>query len=108
MTGRQISAGDALSGLLRRGTAVRLGIWMNLPRHGQIYRMRRFARTLRQDIAAARDAVHEPWSNGQAEGQINKLKPALTASHPNDAVAGREPAPRLNPTHAHGNMTTLP
>jgi Transposase len=36
--------------------------------------MRRFARTLRQDIGAVRIAMLEPWSNGQTEGQINRLK----------------------------------
>jgi transposase len=36
--------------------------------------MRRFARTLRQDMTAVSNAVLEPWSNGQAEGQINRLK----------------------------------
>jgi transposase len=39
-----------------------------------IYAMQRFAKTIRQDLAAARNAVSEPWSNGQTEGQINKLK----------------------------------
>ena len=36
--------------------------------------IRRFARTIRQDIEAVGNAVLEPWSNGQTEGQINKLK----------------------------------
>jgi len=36
--------------------------------------MRRFVRTLRQDIEAVRNAVLELWSNGQTEGQINRLK----------------------------------
>jgi hypothetical protein len=36
--------------------------------------MRRFAKTLRQDIDAVQNAVTEPWSNGQTEGQINRLK----------------------------------
>ena len=36
--------------------------------------MRRFARTLRQDLAAVRNAITETWSNGQTEGQINRLK----------------------------------
>jgi transposase len=36
--------------------------------------MQRFARTIRQDLDAVRNAVLEPWSNGQTEGQINKLK----------------------------------
>ena len=36
--------------------------------------MQRFARTLKQDIDAVRNAVTETWSNGQTEGQINRLK----------------------------------
>jgi transposase len=36
--------------------------------------MRRFAKTLRQDKSAVQNAVTEPWSNGQTEGQINRLK----------------------------------
>ena len=36
--------------------------------------MRRFARTLRQNIEAVRNAALETWSNGQTEGQINRLK----------------------------------
>jgi transposase len=36
--------------------------------------MQRFARTIRQDLEAVRNAMLEPWSNGQPEGQINKLK----------------------------------
>jgi transposase len=33
-----------------------------------------FAKGLRQDYAAVRAALEEPWSSGQAEGQINRLK----------------------------------
>lgn len=33
-----------------------------------------FAAGLRQDYAAVRAALTEPWSSGQAEGQINRLK----------------------------------
>jgi transposase len=36
--------------------------------------MQRFAKTIRQDLEAVRNAMSEPWSNGQTEGQINKLK----------------------------------
>ena len=39
-----------------------------------IYVMRRFAKTIRQDLEAVRNAMSEPWSNGQTEGQINRLK----------------------------------
>jgi transposase len=33
-----------------------------------------FARVLRRDINAVCNAIDLPWSNGQAEGQINRLK----------------------------------
>lgn len=33
-----------------------------------------FARGLRRDQAAVAAALREPWSNGQTEGQINRLK----------------------------------
>jgi transposase len=36
--------------------------------------MQRFAKTIRQDLEAVRNGMSEPWSNGQTEGQINKLK----------------------------------
>jgi|TARA_B100002051_G_scaffold263306_1_gene286885 transposase len=34
----------------------------------------RFARTLHRDINAVRNAIELPWNNGQAEGQVNRLK----------------------------------
>jgi transposase len=91
MTDRQIVNVDALKaasadfttmrslamrfrGLLRGGTAEKLDMWLNDAGKCGIYGMRRFVRTLRQDIEAVRNAVLEPWSNGQTEGQINKLK----------------------------------
>jgi transposase len=61
-------------GLLRGGTAEKLDAWLEDARKSGIYGMQRFARTLRQDIEAVRNAVLEPWSNGQTEGQINRLK----------------------------------
>ncbi len=33
-----------------------------------------FVRGLTKDLAAVRAAIAEPWSNGQTEGQVNKLK----------------------------------
>jgi transposase len=34
----------------------------------------RFASVLWRDIDAVKNAIELPWSNGQAEGQINRLK----------------------------------
>ena len=61
-------------GLLRGSTVERLDIWLNDARASGIYGMRRFVRTLRQDIEAVRNAGLTHWSNGQTEGQINRLK----------------------------------
>ena len=61
-------------GLLRGGTADRLNIWLQDARKSGICGLRRFARVIRQDIEAVRNAVLEPWSNGQTERQPIKLK----------------------------------
>jgi transposase len=91
MTARQVANVDALKaasaeftamrdlamrfrGLLRGGTPERLDAWLIDARASGVYAMQRFARTIRQDLEAVRNAVLEPWSNGQTEGQINKLK----------------------------------
>ena len=91
MTARQVANVDALKaawaefaamrhlamrfrGLLRSGTPEKLDAWLIDARASGIYAMQRFARTIRQDLEAVRNAVLEPWSNGQTEGQINKLK----------------------------------
>ena len=91
MTARQVATVDALKaasaeftamrrlamrfrGLLRGGTAKGLDAWLIDARASGIYGMQRFARTMRQDLEAVRNAVSEPWSNGQTEGQINRLK----------------------------------
>jgi transposase len=39
-----------------------------------LYAMQQFARTLRGDIDAVRNAIAERRSNGQTEGQINRPK----------------------------------
>ena len=61
-------------GLLRGGTPQGLDAWLIDARASGICAMQRFARTIRHDLEAVGNAVLEPWSNGQTEGQINKLK----------------------------------
>lgn len=36
--------------------------------------LRHFALGIQQDYAAVRAALATPWSNGQTEGQVNRLK----------------------------------
>ena len=61
-------------GLLRGGTAEGLDAWLIDARASGISAMQRFAKTIRQDLEAVRNAMPKPWSNGQTEGQINRLK----------------------------------
>jgi hypothetical protein len=66
-----------------RGCPDRIMRWPILPRqHADprdadrtgLYRMRCFARNLRQDVAAVRNAITETWSNSQTERQTNRSK----------------------------------
>ena len=50
------------------------GSWLDDARHSGIRALQQFARMLSRDIDAVRNAIAEPWSSGQAEGQINRLK----------------------------------
>ena len=66
--------GMRFRGILRSKSADKLDAWLHDAQQSGLYAMQRFVRTLRQDIGAVRSAVTERWSNGQTEGQINRLK----------------------------------
>jgi hypothetical protein len=61
-------------GILRGGDVDKLTVWLHDADRSALYGIRRFAHTLRLDLAAVRNAITETWSNGQTEGQINRLK----------------------------------
>jgi transposase len=61
-------------GIMRSGDIDKLTGWIDDVRHSGIYAMQRFGKSLLQDLDAVRHAMTEPWSNGQTEGQINRLK----------------------------------
>jgi len=61
-------------GILRGNDPEKLGQWLIDARTCGISSMKRFAQTLSRDLDAVKNAVTEIWSNGQAEGQINRLK----------------------------------
>lgn len=56
---------------LRAHPGIRIIGWLNEAEDSMIAS---FARGLRSDCAAVTAALREPWSNGQTEGQINRLK----------------------------------
>jgi transposase len=51
-----------------------LDAWLTEARACGVGAVETFAAGLEQDGAAVRAALTLPWSNGQAEGQINRLK----------------------------------
>jgi transposase len=61
-------------GLLMGSSIEKLDVWLPDAQLSGVYAMQRFARAARQDFDDVRNAVLEPWSNGQTEGQINRLK----------------------------------
>ncbi|QVL33902.1 ISL3 family transposase [Telmatocola sphagniphila] len=48
--------------------------WLQKVEASSVLELKRFAQGLRNDEAAVRAAVTLPWSNGQVEGQVNRLK----------------------------------
>lgn len=60
--------------IMRNRDVGALNGWIKEASYCGIHAMQQYARTLKADLDAVRNAVIEPWSNGQAEGQINRLK----------------------------------
>ncbi|ASY66459.1 Mobile element protein (plasmid) [Sinorhizobium sojae CCBAU 05684] len=62
------------NGILRGKRSAPLEEWIDDAIDSELIPIMRFARVLRRDIDAVNNAIEMPWSNGQAEGQINRLK----------------------------------
>ncbi|QEL26840.1 transposase [Bosea sp. F3-2] len=88
------------NGILRGKRSASLDAWSDDAIDTELTPIMRFARVLRRDIAAVNNAIELPWSNGQAEGQINRLK---TLKRAMDGRAGPEllRARMLPPLHAN-------
>jgi hypothetical protein len=63
-----------LRGILRSRNPEVLDEWIDDAIDSELTAMMRFASVLRRDTHAVKNAIELPWSNGQAEGQINRLK----------------------------------
>ena len=74
-------------GILKGADPGKLGPWLDDALSSRIHRMRQFAIKLRQDAAAVRNAITEVWSNGQVEGQINRLKTLKRAMYGRAGIA---------------------
>jgi transposase len=60
--------------LVRERDADGLGSWLDRARESGVQELRGFADHLQRDRAAVDAALTSPWSNGQTEGQITRLK----------------------------------
>jgi transposase len=60
--------------LLRERKADALDGWLRDALQSAVVELNTFARGLQRDEAAVRHALALPWSNGQVEGQVNRLK----------------------------------
>ena len=60
--------------IIREGQVERFDPWLAQARDSALPAFRNFARKIDSDYNAVRGAVTSPWSTGQVEGQINRLK----------------------------------
>ena len=60
--------------MIRHRQEDKLDAWLEKVKTSHIPALISFANGLQKDLAAVRNALHYPWSNGQTEGQVNRLK----------------------------------
>ena len=65
---------EGFLGILRRREGERLPAWLDTAEASGIDDLARFARKLRTDLAAVQAGLTLRQSNGQTEGQVNRLK----------------------------------
>ena len=69
-----VELAEAFTVLVRGREAAQLDPWLQQAEHSAVPPLQRFAKRLRTDYDAVRAALSLGWSNGQTEGQINRLK----------------------------------
>ena len=72
VTGYQLT--QRFEGLLKCGGVPEFRAWLTEARQGDIREFRRLARGLSHDQKAVEANLTIPWSNGQVEGHVNRLK----------------------------------
>lgn len=61
-------------GLIHRRDVDNFDRWLGRARDSKARELRRFAASIAADLSAVRAAFDSPWSSGQVEGQISRLK----------------------------------
>lgn len=60
--------------MLKERKAEELQQWLQRASHSQIVEFKSLAKSMQRDYAAIHAACSQPWSQGQVEGQVNRLK----------------------------------
>lgn len=60
--------------MVREQQSENLDAWLEEAQASGVITLRTFAEGIKLDYAAVRSALESPWSNGQTEGQVNRLK----------------------------------
>jgi transposase len=66
--------GQRFTGMIRERRSESLLPWLDDVAKSRISALKGFAKGIKQDLAAVTNALSLPWSNGQTEGQVNRLK----------------------------------
>ena len=72
--GEALELVESFASLVRGRHPIGLAAWSERAEVGTVAELRSFASRLRQDEAAVRAGLELKWSNGQTEGQVNRLK----------------------------------
>lgn len=65
---------QGFAAMVRQRQAQALDAWLATCNQTEFSSLKHFAVSLQQDYAAVHTALDLPWSNGQTEGQVNRLK----------------------------------
>ncbi len=65
---------DKFYELIKNGKVESLKEWLMQAAESGIAELESFAKGIKQDFAAVKAAIETEWSNGQVEGQVNRLK----------------------------------
>lgn len=68
------SLGQRFVEIVRERRPEALSPWLGDAAKSRIGALMGFARSIKQDLTAVTNALSLPWSNGQVEGQVNRLK----------------------------------
>jgi transposase len=71
---RSLTAVDAFRRMLRARDREALDAWLDAAEASAVPAIRTFATSIRRDYAAVAAALEYPWSSGQVEGQVTKIK----------------------------------